>query len=85
MSNITSIIKEKHRTSVFVAHRLRTIFDSDQIIVLKDGELAGKPGTHEELVNAGGVYSNLWAVQETSPVDEAGEKKIAENVKKLNV
>ncbi|TGO07518.1 hypothetical protein BTUL_0270g00030 [Botrytis tulipae] len=64
MQNINSILKEKSRTSVFVAHRLRTIFDSDKIIVLKDGSVA-ESGTHRELVDTGGVYSDLWSVQET--------------------
>ncbi|ATZ57508.1 Bcatm1 [Botrytis cinerea B05.10] len=64
MQNINSILKEKSRTSVFVAHRLRTIFDSDKIIVLKDGSVA-ENGTHRELVDTGGVYSDLWSVQET--------------------
>ncbi|RPA98937.1 P-loop containing nucleoside triphosphate hydrolase protein [Choiromyces venosus 120613-1] len=61
LGNISSILKEKERTSVFVAHRLRTIFDSDQIIVLRDGSVAEPPGTHEQLINSGGVYSSLWA------------------------
>lgn len=60
MQNINSILKEKSRTSVFVAHRLRTIFDSDKIIVLKDGSVA-ENGTHRELVDTGGVYSDLWS------------------------
>ncbi|RPB15180.1 iron-sulfur clusters transporter atm1 [Morchella conica CCBAS932] len=74
LSNINSILKEKERTSVFVAHRLRTIYDSDQIIVLKDGTVAEKPGTHEQLINSGGVYSTLWAAQETMPTVEDGAK-----------
>jgi ATP-binding cassette subfamily B (MDR/TAP) protein 7 len=83
MSNITSILKEKQRTSVFVAHRLRTIFDADQIIVLENGTVAERPGTHDRLVNAGGVYSRLWAAQETTPGigkalgDEVLEKEMA--------
>lgn len=48
------------RTSVFVAHRLRTIYDSDVIIVLKDGNVA-EQGTHERLIDSGGVYSELWS------------------------
>ncbi|KAL8711113.1 MAG: hypothetical protein Q9220_004494 [cf. Caloplaca sp. 1 TL-2023] len=59
LQNINSILKEKARTSVFVAHRLRTIYDSDKIIVLKDGCVA-ESGTHAELLDAGGVYSELW-------------------------
>ncbi|PQE32428.1 iron-sulfur cluster transporter ATM1 protein [Rutstroemia sp. NJR-2017a WRK4] len=64
MQNINSILKERSRTSVFVAHRLRTIFDSDKIIVLKEGSVA-ESGTHRELIDTGGVYSELWSAQET--------------------
>jgi ATP-binding cassette subfamily B (MDR/TAP) protein 7 len=60
MQNINSILKEKSRTSVFVAHRLRTIYDSDKIIVLKEGKVA-ESGTHRELIDTGGVYSELWS------------------------
>ncbi|TVY24533.1 Iron-sulfur clusters transporter ATM1, mitochondrial [Lachnellula hyalina] len=73
MANINSILKEKARTSVFVAHRLRTIYDSDKIIVLKEGHVA-QSGTHRELIDTGGVYSELWSVQETL-FDEEGEER----------
>ena len=59
LQNINSILKDKARTSVFVAHRLRTIYDSDQILVLKDGKVA-EQGTHHQLVDGAGVYSELW-------------------------
>ncbi|KAI5793884.1 transporter ATM1, mitochondrial precursor [Peziza echinospora] len=65
LQNISSILKEKERTSIFVAHRLRSIYDSDQIIVLKDGEVAETPATHSELIDGGGEYAKLWAAQET--------------------
>ncbi|KAF1916286.1 iron-sulfur clusters transporter atm1, mitochondrial precursor [Ampelomyces quisqualis] len=64
LSHINSLVKEKQRTSVFVAHRLRTIYDSDVIIVLKDGNVA-ELGTHEKLIDRGGLYSELWSAQET--------------------
>jgi ATP-binding cassette subfamily B (MDR/TAP) protein 7 len=60
LHNINSIIKEKGRTSVFIAHRLRTIYDCDLIIVLKEGQVA-ESGTHEQLINRGGIYSELWS------------------------
>lgn len=60
LQNINSIIKEKARTSVFVAHRLRTIYDSDRIIVLKDGQVA-ESGTHGDLILSEGVYAQLWS------------------------
>ncbi|OJD12696.1 iron-sulfur clusters transporter atm1, mitochondrial [Emergomyces pasteurianus Ep9510] len=66
LQNINSILKEKARTSVFVAHRLRTIYDSDQILVLKDGKVA-ESGTHTELLGMDrGVYAELWNAQERS-------------------
>lgn len=60
MININGILREKGRTSVFVAHRLRTIFDSDLIIVLKNGSVA-EMGSHRELIDRAGVYSELWS------------------------
>lgn len=65
LQNINSILKEKARTSVFVAHRLRTIFDSDIIFVLRDGQVV-EQGTHSELLEKNGLYSDLWAAQEVS-------------------
>ncbi|KAH7029040.1 iron-sulfur cluster transporter ATM1 [Microdochium trichocladiopsis] len=64
MQNINSILREKSRTSVFVAHRLRTIYDADLIIVLRDGSVA-EQGTHKELIDRDGLYSQLWSAQET--------------------
>lgn len=59
LQNINSILKDKARTSVFVAHRLRTIFDSDKIVVLEHGVVA-EEGTHAQLLANGGTYSELW-------------------------
>lgn len=64
LQNINSILKEKARTSVFVAHRLRTIYDSDKIIVLSNGQVA-ESGTHSELIDTGGLYSELWSSKYT--------------------
>lgn len=71
LQNINSILKEKARTSVFVAHRLRTIFDSDIIFVLKDGQVE-EQGTHHELLEKGGLYADLWAAQEVSLGQDMG-------------
>jgi len=65
MQNINSILKEKGRTSLFVAHRLRTIFDSDIIFVLRDGVVA-EQGTHLELLGQKGLYAELWSAQEVN-------------------
>ena len=86
LQNIDSILKEKARTSVFVAHRLRTIFDCDIIFVLKEGQVV-EQGTHNELLKIhNGVYANLWAAQETAlghdtdlerSLDEKGEQDVS--------
>ena len=72
LGNINGIIREKARTSVFVAHRLRTIYDSDVIIVLKDGKVA-EQGTHESLVDSDGIYAELWSAQEMLFTDEGSQ------------
>ena len=50
------------RTSFVIAHRLSTIFNADQIFVVENGQLR-EHGTHEELLAAGGLYSNLYNIQ----------------------
>jgi ATP-binding cassette subfamily B protein len=53
----------KGRTSLVIAHRLSTVKDADQIIVLEQGLIVER-GKHEELVSAGGLYSELYARQD---------------------
>ena len=50
------------RTSFVIAHRLKTILNADQIIVLKDGEVIER-GNHHELLKLGGFYSELYHKQ----------------------
>jgi ATP-binding cassette subfamily B protein len=54
----------KGRTSIFIAHRLSTIRDCDIIFVLHDGAVA-EQGTHEELLAANGLYTELIRAQTT--------------------
>lgn len=54
------------RTTIVVAHRLSTIADADQIIVLDDGKVAER-GTHAELVAREGIYADLWRRQADEP------------------
>ena len=51
------------RTSIIIAHRLSTVMNADQILVLENG-LIRERGRHEELVQAGGLYSELFARQD---------------------
>jgi ATP-binding cassette subfamily B protein len=48
----------KDRTLIVIAHRLSTVVDSDQIIVLQAGEVVGV-GTHSELVKSTPLYAEL--------------------------
>lgn len=49
----------KNKTSIFIAHRLSTIVNVDKIIVLDNGSII-EQGNHQELMNKGGYYSNLY-------------------------
>ena len=52
----------KNRTSFVIAHRLSTIKNSDLILVLKDGDVI-ESGTHQELLDQGGFYAELYNSQ----------------------
>jgi ATP-binding cassette, subfamily B, bacterial len=50
------------RTSLVIAHRLSTVREADQILVIESGQVA-EHGTHEELLAAGGLYADLYITQ----------------------
>ena len=58
------------RTALVIAHRLSTVMDADQILVLDHGRIAER-GTHRELLDAGGEYSRMWALQQQAAEAEA--------------
>jgi ATP-binding cassette subfamily B protein len=50
------------RTTFVIAHRLSTVRNADRIVVLDDGEIV-ETGSHERLLDADGLYADLWRVQ----------------------
>lgn len=53
------------KTLLVIAHRLNTIRGADQILVIANGKIA-QSGTHEELIQAGGIYKDFVTVRENS-------------------
>ena len=52
------------RSVITIAHRLSTVVDADQIVVLEKGVIVEK-GTHDELLNLNGRYTKMWHIQES--------------------
>jgi len=50
------------RTAVLISHRVAAIKDADQIVVLDGGRIVER-GTHEQLLEAGGLYGELYRTQ----------------------
>ena len=61
----------ENRTTLVIAHRLSTVVDADEIIVLERGQVAER-GTHAELLAQGGIYAAMWNRQRQA--EEAREK-----------
>lgn len=80
LKTIRSNFKDRLRTSVYIAHRLRTIADADKIIVLEDGTVK-EEGTHSELLSREhSLYKDLWNIQENlDMIEEVLEEEKAEN------
>jgi ABC-type transport system involved in Fe-S cluster assembly fused permease/ATPase subunit len=62
----------ERRTTITIAHRLSTVVNADQIIVLEAGRVA-EQGTHSELLRMNGLYADMWARQQ----NEADEQTVA--------
>jgi ATP-binding cassette subfamily B protein len=68
------------RTTFAIAHRLSTIKDADTIAVLEDGRVVER-GTHESLLENGGLYAHLWGVQ-AGEIDELPEEFVERAAKR---
>ena len=65
------------RTTLIIAHRLSTIVDSDEILVMKDGQIAER-GTHPQLLAKEGLYAAMWARQASGFDIERGQTALYE-------
>ena len=65
------------RTTIVIAHRLSTVVSADEIIVLKDGEIAER-GRHAELLEKGELYAAMWDRQREATEAEARLRKAHE-------
>lgn len=62
---LTELIQNK--TVIMIAHRLTTICNANQILVVEQGRIAQR-GTHEELIKKGGIYADMWNAGQNSAV-----------------
>ena len=68
----------KGRTTLVIAHRLSTVINADEIIVLKDGVIAEK-GTHTDLLDQKGLYASMWDRQREATEAEEHLKRVHES------
>jgi len=64
------------RTTLVIAHRLSTVMDADQILVLNHGRIVER-GTHAQLLDAQGEYARMWALQQEAAQAQATLEKAA--------
>ncbi|XP_022193291.2 ATP-binding cassette sub-family B member 7, mitochondrial [Nilaparvata lugens] len=76
--NILNTVRRatKGRTSISIAHRLSTVMDADEILVLENGKLRER-GTHDQLLNLpDSLYNHLWQLQHSVGVEDEPKRKV---------
>ncbi len=68
----------RNRTTLTIAHRLSTVVEADEILVLEDGRVAER-GSHWNLLALGGIYAGMWAAQSEQEEGARAEQAIAAN------
>ncbi|WP_173384325.1 ABC transporter ATP-binding protein [Fibrobacter succinogenes] len=74
----------KGKTVLMIAHRLTSIVNADEILVVENGEIVER-GTHNELIGKSGVYAKMWAEYQQSTTWTLDNAKNGENVGGENV
>ncbi len=67
----------RNRTTLIIAHRLSTVVDAQQILVLADGRIQER-GSHAELLAAGGLYARMWDLQRQGDASDPPASRLLE-------
>jgi ATP-binding cassette subfamily B protein len=62
----------QNKTTLVIAHRLSTVVDAHEILVMELGRIIER-GTHQELLAKGGRYADMWALQQSAEGEKFSE------------
>ena len=65
----------RDRTTIIIAHRLSTVVNADQIIVMDKGKIV-EIGTHDMLLKKNGLYTSLWSQQQSTKEEKVAKPEI---------